>query len=205
MRKIYFSFFISFFLVAGSFAQTVVVAGADAATLAGNPYSTLKAAFDKINLASQTGNIIIITIAGNTIESASATLNAGTWTSLLINPIGNSSVTGNIADALVKLSGADNVTIDGLNVAGNALAINNSSNIIVANALRFVDDASNNVIRDCNLLGSTGAAVGTGSGVVYFSSGLVTGNDNNTIEECSISASSGGNPICGIFLWVAVM
>ncbi|MBL0202698.1 MAG: T9SS type A sorting domain-containing protein [Chitinophagaceae bacterium] len=199
MRKIYFSFFISFFLVAGSFAQTVVVAGADAATLAGNPYSTLKAAFDKINLASQTGNIIIITIAGNTIESASATLNAGTWTSLLINPIGNSSVTGNIADALVKLSGADNVTIDGLNVAGNALAINNSSNIIVANALRFVDDASNNVIRDCNLLGSTGAAVGTGSGVVYFSSGLVTGNDNNTIEECSISASSGGNPICGIF------
>ena len=72
MKKIYLSFIAAFCLITGSFSQTVVVAGADAVTLAGNPYTTLKAAFDKINLASQAGNVIVITVTGVTTEAAPA-------------------------------------------------------------------------------------------------------------------------------------
>jgi hypothetical protein len=197
MKKIYITLISALFFVSGGFAQTVTVTGADAATNAGSPYTTLKAAFDNINLSSQAGNTILITIAGTTIETAQASLlqSAGPWTSLTINPIGVASVTGNFLGGVISLTGADNVTIDGLNSGGNSLAIDNA-NTGNASAIRFLNDATNNTIIDCNLLGSTATAA---SAVVFFSGGsTTTGNDNNTITECNISASSGGNPIYGI-------
>lgn len=201
MRKIYLSFIAAICLSVTGFAQTVVVAGADAVTLAGNPYSTLKGAFDNINLASQAGNVIVITVTGVTTETASAALNqsAGPWTSLTIIPAGASQITGNIAGHLVDLNGADNVTIDGLNAAGNSLAINNSNTGSATSTVRFINDASNNTLNKVNLLGSAGNALGTGFGVVFFSTGTTTGNDNNTINQCSISASSGVTPLNAIY------
>jgi Secretion system C-terminal sorting domain len=197
MKKIYFSLITVLFIVTGSFAQTVTVTGADAATNAGSPYTTLRAAFVSINAASQAGNNILITISGTTIETSSAFLlqSSGPWTSLTINPVGVASVTGNFSGPLVNLAGADNVTINGLNTGGNALSIDNP-NTGNAAALWFSNDATNNTIIDCNLLGSTASAA---SAVVFFTGGATTtGNDNNTITECNISASSGGTPINGI-------
>ena len=201
MKKIYFSVIAALLFVTGSFAQTVVVAGADAGTLAGNPYTTVGAAFTNINAANQAGNVIVITVTGVTTEPVSAVLNqsAGPWTSLTIVPVGASQITGNIAGHLIDLNGADNVTIDGLNVAGNSLAINNSNAGSGTSTIRFVNDATNNLINKVNILGSAGNALGTGFGVVYFGGGIATGNDNNTINQCAISASSGGTPLNGIY------
>lgn len=70
MKKIYLSLITAIFFISSSFSQTVVVAGADAVTLAGNPYTTLGAAFTNINAASQAGNVIVITVTGVTVEPA---------------------------------------------------------------------------------------------------------------------------------------
>jgi len=194
MKKIYLTLIAAFLLVTGSFAQLVVVAGADATTVAGSPYTSLKAAFDNINLASQTGNIIAITITGTTTETASASLNAGTWTSMTILPVGISSVTGNIAGPLLDLNGADNVTINGLDAGILSLTFDNTNTSATASTVRFISDATSNTIRQCNLLGAS-----TGLGTVLFSTGAATGNSNNTIDQCLISSSAGGTSLNGIY------
>lgn len=199
MRKIYLLLVTVVLFAFTGVAQTVVVAGADAVTLAGNPYSNLGAAFTNINAASQAGNIIIITVTGTTVEPASAVLNAGTWTSMNIIPVGASAITGNIAGHLIDLNGADNVTIDGLNSGGNSLAINNSDPGSGTSTIRFINDATSNSITRCNILGSAGNTLGTGFGIIFFSTGTVTGNDNNSITQCNISPSSGGTPLNAIY------
>ncbi|MFN8243594.1 MAG: T9SS type A sorting domain-containing protein [Ferruginibacter sp.] len=178
----------------------VTVTGADAASNAGSPYTTLKAAFDQINLGSQTGNNIIISITGNTTEAASAVLNAGNWTSLTIKPSGGSfTVSGNISSQLVDLFGADNVTIDGLNTGGNALTISNTNTGAGASTIRLVFDASNNTIRNCTLLGSSGAALNSGLGTVNISVGTTTGNIGNVISNNNIGPAGTNLPICAIY------
>ncbi|MFM9984309.1 MAG: hypothetical protein ACKVOK_03705 [Flavobacteriales bacterium] len=87
-------------------------AGSAAGTTTG--YATLKAAFDAINPGVIHLGTITIGIIGNTTEVASAVLNqvAGV-TTIGIQPTGTFSISGNLAAALIDLSGADNVTIDG--------------------------------------------------------------------------------------------
>ncbi|MCW5897723.1 MAG: PKD domain-containing protein [Flavobacteriales bacterium] len=177
----------------GSQAQ-VDVSGA----LVGNgTYGTLGAAFTAINGGAQTGANILIEITGNTTEPASATLNAGAWATVTINPSGGATrtISGNLAAPLINLNGADNVTIDGLNSGGNALVIENTSSAATAgtSAVRFIADAVNNVVRKCTIRGSntTGAA---GNGTIFFSTGTSTGNDNNLIEECVITAAGSNLP-----------
>ena len=46
-------------------------------------------------------------------------------------------------------SGADNVTIDGLNTGGNSLTIRNTSS--TSFTIRFANDASNNTIQNCTV------------------------------------------------------
>ena len=106
------------FLAAGAGtaqAQNVTVTGSTGADAS---YATVGAAFTAINGNSQGGNNIVVSITGNTTETAGATLNesASPWTSLTISPSGGAArtITGNLANvALIDLSGADNVTING--------------------------------------------------------------------------------------------
>jgi hypothetical protein len=198
MKKIY---LLVISIVVGStslFSQNVNVSGA----LVGNgTYATLGAAFTAINAGSQTGATILVDIAANTTEAASAVLNqsAGPWASLTISPSGGISrtVSGNIAGHLVDLNGADNVTIDG--GASKFLTFDNSNTGSSTSTIRFVNDATNNTITQTNINGSAGNALGTGFGVIYFAAGTTTGNDNNTISTCNIAASSGGTPLNGIY------
>ena len=87
-------------------------------------YTTLKAAFDGVNLnANQTGNVILISITANTVETTTANLNqptAGSWNSLTIKPASGITalISGNIDSAIIKLNGADFVTINGSNAGG---------------------------------------------------------------------------------------
>jgi hypothetical protein len=99
-------------------AQTIKTVGTS------GDYVTLKAAFDAINSGSITGNIEL-RVASNTTEIASASLNASgsgsaSYSSVKIYPTTSGvTIQGNIAAALIKLNGADNVTIDGrLNAIG---------------------------------------------------------------------------------------
>lgn len=164
-------------------------------------YPTLKQAFDQINAGTHTGNIVIEVI-GSITETAPAVLNAkdsgaANYTALLLKPIAGSSasINGNLAEPLIDLNGADNVTIDGL----NEFVISNTSAANAASTIRFRSDASNNTITRCTVLGSTGAALSSGLGVIHFSFGSVTGNDNNTISNNNIGAAGSNLPINGIF------
>jgi len=189
-------FFVS--LAASNASSQITVAGS---TAADGPYTTLGGAFTAINGSAQTGNVISISVSADTTEGVSAILNAGTWTSVTISPTGGGArtISGAIAGHLVDLNGADNVKFDGLNVAGNALTISNTSTAIAASTIRFIADATNNTVTNSSILGATGAAGSSGFGVIYFATGTTTGNDGNQITNNNISSNAGGNPINGIY------
>lgn len=185
MKKIYFSLIIACFSLPVSFAQTVVIAGADAGTLAGNPYTTLGAAFNNINASSQAGNVIVITVTGVTTELTSAVLNqnAGAWVSLTIVPSGAAQITGNIAGPLIDLNGADHVRIDGLSSGGSSLLIRNAST--AAPAMRLMNDAVYNIITNSTFESGNSSFAGTTDGAIIFLTTAGTlGNSNNIISYC---------------------
>src|SRR5262249_26118734 len=96
-------------------------------------YASLGAALADINNGSYTGTITV-DVCGDTTESATAVLNASgsgsaSYTGVTISPAGGAArtISGSIAGPLVDLNGAGSVMIDGLNAAGNALTLENSS------------------------------------------------------------------------------
>jgi hypothetical protein len=175
-------------------------------------YTTLKGAFDAINSGVHQA-AVIITITGNTTETATATLNASgtstaSYSSVVIKPTGTTrTISGNIpSDALIRLNGADNVTLDG------SLNGTTSRDLTIKNAATFAPTvisllseslgagSTYATIKNCNL--TTGVTTRTGYGI------LVTGSDNdnvilenNAITEAAFgitaygteSLSSGGN------------
>lgn len=175
---------------------------ATAGTPAGT-FTTIKDAFDAINAGTHQGTIVI-SITGNTTETASAVLNASgsgsaSYTSISISPSGGAArtISGSIAAPLIDLNGADNVTFDGLNSGGNSLTLDNqsTSNLTNTSTVRYINDASNNTITNCTLLGATGSI---SYGTVLFSTGTATGNDDNTISNSIISNSGSNFPVNGI-------
>jgi hypothetical protein len=131
-------------------------------------YATLKLAFDSINAGTHTGSINIF-VCSNTTETATAALNSGavapaSYTSITIRPFGGARIIeGSIVGAVVKLNGADNVTIDGRqNGTGSARDLtvrnNNTSAATAAIWLASVaagNGASNNVIRNLEVAAGT--------------------------------------------------
>jgi len=183
---------ITFLIATGLKAQNVTVAGA---TTVNGPYATLGAAFTAINGEAQTSKIITISIIGNTTETATATLNASDWKSLSISPAGAYKISGSVANALVNLSGATAVTIDGLNSGGNSLTFDNAMTGATSTIL-FDKDCKNIAIKNCRILGaSSSASTGT---VLFGTSTTGTGNDLIKISNCTIDSSSSGTPTNGI-------
>ena len=115
----------------------------------------------------------------------------------MIRPSGGAArtVTGSITGNLIDLNGADNVTINGLNTAGNSLTISNTATG-ASNTIRLIADASTNTIQNCTIQGSASTA---SNGVIFLSTGTTTGNDGNNINNCNISAAGANAPINGIF------
>ncbi|MCX6266824.1 MAG: hypothetical protein NTW16_05630 [Bacteroidetes bacterium] len=159
-------------------------------------------AFAAINGTAQTGANILITINGDvTTESGTTSLTAGAWTTLTINPSGSRTISGTVADPLINLNGADNVTIDGLNTGGNLLTIANLSTSATAqtSTIRLIADATSNTITNCSILGSATVPLGTPGGNIFISTGFVTGNDNITISNCKIGPAGANLPSKGVF------
>ena len=197
-------FFILAFCI--SAAAQVSVSGSSGAD--GN-YATLKAAFDAVNASAQTGNNIDIAITANTTETATAELLSGAWASLVIHPSGAArTIQGNLPDlssssppidAVIKLHGADNVTIDGSLSGGtdrsltitNTAGDNSWSIVILIKSAGLGNGADNNTVKNTILTGSRGASPNLGTyGIQSFNDpepndygGVSVPNSNNTIQN----------------------
>lgn len=193
----------------------VVVTGS---TGADGSYTTLKAAFDAVNASVQTANNIDIAITANTTEMATAELHAGDWTSLVIHPSGGArTVLGNLPDlhnpgtdpldvaytppvnAVIKLTGADNVTIDGSLAGGTdrSLTITNTAGdgtrsiVILVKSGGIGNGADNNTVKNTILTGARGATSTLGTfGILSFNDpepnnygGVSVPNSYNTIQN----------------------
>ena len=161
-------------------------------------YGTLKAAFDAIVIGTHTGSISI-EVCGNTTETSTAALTASgigatSYTSVLIRPVGAGRIIeGSIVGAVVRLQGADNVTIDGRqNGSGNARDLtirnNNTSTATAAIWLSSVaagNGASLNVIRNLEIAAGQTANTGTNTTLGVYMGGTTIsltatdGNDND--------------------------
>jgi hypothetical protein len=192
------------FLLSGtqaSLAQNVLV----------NPgkssYPTLNAAFSAINNGVHTG-VIDIDIIADTTETSAAVLfdgsgNTGTnYTRINIKPVGARSIGGNLAGALIRFDGADNVSFDGLNQSGNSLTLLNSNTTTSGAVIELVGAANNNRFVQLSVLGSGTNASGVNnySGLVLIgTSGSSTGNNNNEFANNRLGPANGNLPAKGFF------
>ncbi|PKP01222.1 MAG: hypothetical protein CVU14_05655, partial [Bacteroidetes bacterium HGW-Bacteroidetes-9] len=178
---------------ADEFNGTGVINVSAAHPLSNGDYPTLAAAFTAINNQAQTGNNIIVTVNGSTIEPATgAVLNAGAWNSLILYPSATGyAITGNIANPLVNLNGADNVIFDG-RVGGigtiRDLVFQNSNTGTGSPTVLFNNDATINILKYCII---RGASDGNTTGVIVINAvGGTSGNDNLLIDHCDINGTA---------------
>jgi hypothetical protein len=118
---------------------------------------------------------------------------AGNYT-LFIQPDASTlrTVSGSNSAALIRLNGADRVTIDGSNgTTSSYLTIRNTNSAgTTATALTFINGSANNTIRYCSLEAFSNAT----NGVILFSTSTVAGgNSNNTVTNCNVNATVGAN------------
>ena len=187
-----------FFVLSSKISATnVVVSGATTNAT----YTTLKGAFDAINAQNQAGKNIIISVVGNTTETATASLTGagGMWSTLTITPSGARTISGNINAPLIQLMWSDNVTIDGLNSGGNSLTISNTMSDILASAIKFINGANNNTLTNCTISGSNSAS--DNGVIIFWTSESTTGNNNNTISNNNITTAGVNRPKNVIFSW----
>lgn len=136
---------------------------ATSGTVGPTGYSTLKEAFDAVNVGTHQGEITM-DVCGNTIETATASMNASggssLYSSITILPVVSPRIIeGSFTGAIVRLNGADNVTIDG-RIGGTGtnrdLTIRNNSAsagtaAIWLSSLGAGLGATNNTIRNLEL------------------------------------------------------
>lgn len=196
MRKFVLILVSIIFLFAETANAQITIAGSNGDNGSYTSLTNAGGAFAALNAgASQAGyNVTISITADVATEAGTNTLTgaAGMWTSLTITPSGNRTISGSFAGALIDLSGADNVNIDGLNSGGNSLIIANTSTSASAIAIRFINDAQNNTIENCTIKGS---CLATTSGVIVFGTATGTGNDNNIIDNCNVGPNGTNYPL----------
>ncbi|HEX8737036.1 MAG TPA: Calx-beta domain-containing protein, partial [Pyrinomonadaceae bacterium] len=162
-------------------------------TTAPTAYATLKLAFDAINAGTHTGSINI-EVCGNTTETASAVLNSGavapaSYTDVTVRPVGGARIIeGSIVGGVIKLNGADNVTIDGRQGgAGTArdLTVRNNSTAAATAAIWLASVAAGN-----------GAANNTVRNLEIAAGANMTASDNSTfgiiMNGTTISTTANG-------------
>jgi len=195
---------------------------------AGGNYATLTDFLADLNVLGLSGNATAeLTNYSSESEVFPITINqvgnygGGPWT-LTVKPgaLQTPVITGSSANAVIKLNGADYVTIDGSNSEGgtshdltisNTNAVANTAAIWVA-SLGINAGAKNVTIKNCNI--SSGYIAGSTSFGIYVAGTTIsstgTGNHNHnlTIENNTISKAyngiyvraSSGNPTNGILI-----
>ncbi len=183
--KKWWSFVVVFLLSLSLNAQVDVSASGGTSTAS---YTTLKGAFDAINAGTHTGTISI-SISANTTETAQAALNSSgtgsaSYTSVNIKPASGTTptISGSISTSIIKLVGADNVTIDGSNtVGGTTRDLSIINNFIGTKAITGTGPS-----------GTTPAAEAT-SLVIWLAALTGDGATSNTIKNCIVRGSTRRN------------
>jgi hypothetical protein len=172
-------------------------------------YSTLGAAFVKINDGTHKGKItIMLTASTNEGNTAAILYGSGTgssnYDSVRIYPTASGvTILGNRNAPMIDFDRADHVTIDGrVNATGLAADLvisntNTSDEYKAVSTIRFVNGATNNTIKFCKIKGST--RDGTSGILCFFTSVGPSGNNNNTIEQNQITNAGGNLPNNAIF------
>lgn len=179
--------------VSQSYAQ-VTVSGANAGN---GTYTTLQSAFAAINVAGNNGSgPISVVLSANTTETGTALLDNFTWASVTVTATVPVTIQGSVTGAIIKLNGADNVTIDGrIGGSGRNITVQNNSTATATAAIWLAsvaagNGATNNTIRNLEL--ACGATQNTGTNVTFgiIMSGTTilitsngTDNDNNTFRD----------------------
>lgn len=179
-------------------------------------FTTLKGAFDAINAGTHTGDITI-SLTGNTTETASAVLNSGSiapafYVSVTITATMPVTISGTITGAVIKLNGADNVTIDGrIGAAGRNITVQNNSTAtataaIWLSSLGAANGCTNNVIRNLELRTGIDASASNSStfGIIMCGNTIGAtsngqGNDQNSflfnrVIKCRYGIVTRGDP-----------
>ncbi len=192
--------------------------GADVTIGSGGTYTTLTGTgglFEAINNSGLTASINARIISTAIAEPGTFALNtinytcgAGPFTLTIKPDAGIAAVlTGtNPNGAIIKLNGADQVTIDGLNSGGSSLSIINTSTtktsaVIWLASASSSDGATNNTVKNCIISGATNSTTLAG---IVAGSGMLLGdpaeaaNSNNTIQGNTIKTAQNGIYISGI-------
>jgi len=169
--------------------KTVCASGCDYVNLTG-----AAGLFAAINGAMVDGNIVA-QIKGDLTEDGTNALNQ--WTesgsggyTLTIEPFDGTTktVSGDVAAGMIRLDGADRVTIDGRSGgAGRFLTFRNTN--ASGATIKLSNDASNNTVRSSVVEGAAidpNASINPTVGVVTVGAGAATGNDDDTVTDNQI-------------------
>jgi hypothetical protein len=190
--------------------QAQIVLNSTSGTTSGS-YSTLKAAIDNINNGTHTGGILI-TVHGNTTETASSVLfesgtGSSSYTVLIIRPADTATVNKTIdlglsGSVLLELNGADNVLIDGRPLSqGSAKLLtfrhSNPNASATSGVIRLINGASFVQISHLNSSCLTTAATTASINISLSTSAATTGNRNIAIDNCLITGGVQGINMTG--------
>ena len=174
-------------------SYNIIVLNGNVTVGSGGNYTSLTNAgglFATINAGALNGNLTATIISDLTGETGANALNqwaetGGSGFTLTIQSDGTArTVSGAATTALIRLNGADRVTINGGTASQRLLTFRNTTTGASNYALLLLNDASNNQFNNLTLeAGSSGSNT---LGVVGITTGTTTGNDNNTIIRCDI-------------------
>src|SRR5438477_13016177 len=93
---------------------------------------------------------------------------------------------------MIRLNGADRVTIDGRNSgSGNYLTFRNTNTAgTTGTAFTFINGATNNTLKYCNIEAYANSTNGT---ILFSTSSVAGGNTNNIIDNCAINSTVSSN------------
>ncbi|MBL7915476.1 MAG: hypothetical protein JNL49_10570, partial [Bacteroidia bacterium] len=157
--------------------------------------------FEAINNNALAGNTVATILDASITEPGTVALNQINYGcsiyTLTISPLATTTLTGSVAaGSIIKLNGADYVTIDGSNSGGTdrSLTIRNTTTTTSGNAVVWLaspasgNGSTNNVIKNCIIEGNssttsfTGIHIG-GSTTVGLTTAGTERNSNNTIQN----------------------
>lgn len=191
--------------------QAQIVLNSSGGTTTGN-YTTLKAAIDNINNGTHSGSILI-TVHGNTTETASSVLlesgnvAGASYTNIMIRPADTATTNKTIdlalsGSVLLDLNGADNVIIDGRPLSQGTsrlltLRHSNPNASATSGVIRLINGASFVQLTHLNSTCLTTAATAASINISLSTSAATTGNRNISIENCFITGGVQGINMTG--------
>jgi hypothetical protein len=208
MKHFYRKLFTAIFIICAALSASAQVnVTATVGTTTGS-YGTVKAAFDAINAGTHKG-VVTLSLTASTTETATAVLQssgtgASSYTSVILRPASgvNATISSVGTEGVIKLNGADNVTIDGSNVVGGTtrnLTITTTSAALVpviwVGSAGATNAATGNTIQNCIIRGNTAkgsfACIFSGSGTTLGNLADLPNNNLTIMNNALLRAQSG--------------